>query len=102
MMKSDAGTLILKEQECDGTYDASVFIKSEKFMTSGFVATFQESASTVYRKAIDMIMEKYATNADYLQSFVYTENGKETTFWLIVDDYGEGHFVLTALLPSEY
>lgn len=93
------GKIVLNDQECEGTYD---FHKTEKYMTKGFQSTFGDEANEIYANAINMIMEKYPTNADRFQTLVYTLDGMKTKFWLIIDDYGNGVHVLTALLPEEY
>ena len=43
-------------------------------------------------------MEKYPNNADYLQVLYYDD----TKFYLIVDNYDNGRYILTVLLPEEY
>lgn len=47
-------------------------------------------------------MEKYPTNADRFQVLHYDNDNTITKYWLIIDDYGNGVYVLTALLPEEY
>ena len=96
------GTIKLNDQECEGSYDSNIISNSEKYMTNGFNATFDKETPIIFKKAIDMIIEKYPTNADYLQTFTYSLDGEEIRFWIMIDDYGNGRYVLTALLPEEY
>lgn len=93
------GTIKLNDQECEDTLN---FHNTEKYMTKGFSSTFGDEANEIYQKAIDLIMEQYPNNADRFQTLTYTLDNEEIRFWLIVDDYGNGRYVLTALLPEEY
>lgn len=89
------GTITLNDQECEGTYN---FGNTEKYMTKGFKNRFGDEAEELIAQSIEKIMEKYPNNADYLQVLYYDD----TKFYLIVDNYGNGRYILTVLLPEEY
>lgn len=89
------GNIILNDQECECSID---FRNTEKYMTKGFKSKFGDEAEELFSQSIDMIMEKYPNNADYLQVLCY----EDIKYYLIVDDYGNGRYILTALLPEEY
>lgn len=89
------GNIILNDQECEGSIN---FRNTEKYMTKGFKSKFGDEAEELFSQSIDMIMEKYPNNADYLQVLCY----EDIKYYLIVDDYGNGRYILTALLPEEY
>lgn len=93
------GTITLSDQECEGAYD---FRNTEKYMTKGFKSKFGDEAEELFSQSIDMIMEKYPNNADRFQVLHYDNDNTITKYWLIIDDYGNGVYVLTALLPEEY
>ena len=93
------GTITLSDQECEGTYD---FVKTEKYMTKGFKSKFGDEADELFTQSIEKIMEKYPTNADRFQVLHYDNDNTITKYLLIIDDYGNGVYVLTALLPEEY
>lgn len=92
------GNIILNDQECEGSIN---FRNTEKYMTKGFKSKFGDEAEELFSQSIDMIMEKYPSNADRVQ-VLYYDNDSITKYWLIIDDYGNGVYVLTALLPEEY
>lgn len=92
------GNIVLKDQECEGSYD---FRNTTKYMTKGFKSKFGDEAEELFSQSIDIIMEKYPSNADRVQ-VLYYDNDSITKYWLIIDDYGNGVYVLTALLPEEY
>ena len=89
------GTITLNDQECEGTYN---FLNTEKYMTKGFKNRFGDEAEELIAQSIETIVERYQNNADYLQVLYYDN----TKYYLIVDDYGNDRYVLTALLPEEY
>ena len=93
------GTILVKDQECDGAFD---FRKSIKCMTKGFQNKFGDDASEVFLASIAAIAEKYPDNADYLQVLNLDKDGASIKYWMILDDYGNGNHVVTALLPEEY
>ena len=93
------GTITLSDQECAGTYD---FTKATPYMTNGFKHRFGEEAEELILQSVKTVMEKYSDNADYLQVLQYTRDDITTKYWLIIDDYGNGVYILTALLPEEY
>lgn len=93
------GKITLCEQECDGIYN---FVKTEKYMTKGFKSKFGEEAGELFTQSIKKIMEKYPTNAGRFQVLHYENDNTITWYWLIIDDYRNGTYVLTALLPEEY
>lgn len=89
------GMITLNDQECEGTYN---FGNTEKYMTKGFKNRFGDEAEELIAQSIETIVERYQNNADYLQVLYYDN----TKYYLIVDNYGNGRYVLTALLPEEY
>ena len=89
------GTITLSDQECEAAYD---FRNTEKYMTKGFKSKFGDESEELFSQSIDMIMEKYPNNADYFQVLCY----EDIKYYLIVDDYSNGRYILTALLPEEY
>lgn len=89
------GMITLNDQECEGTYN---FLNTEKYMTKGFKNRFGDEAEELIAQSIETIVERYQNNADYLQVLYYDN----TKYYLIVDNYGNGRYVLTALLPEEY
>lgn len=97
------GKLYLNNQECEGNYN---FIDvAESYMTQGFAKKFGNEAKEIFSKALWMIAEKYPNTADYLQTFVYELGDKEEDkirFWMILDEYKNGIYIVTALLPEEY
>ena len=93
------GKIILNDQECAGSID---FRNTEKYMTKGFKSKFGDEADELFTQSIEKIMEKYPTNADRFQVLHYDNDNTITKYWLIIDDYGNGVYVLTALLPEEY
>lgn len=93
------GIITLCEQECEAGYD---FAKTKKVMTKGFANQFGHEAEEIVHRSIEKIMKKYPNNADAFQVLYYNDNNTCTKYYLIVDDYGNGTYVLTALLPEEY
>lgn len=93
------GTITLNDQEYEGTYD---FLNTEKYMTKGFKNRFGDEAEELMLKSIETIMERYPENADRFQTLQYTSDNITAKYWLIIDDYGNGVYILTALLPEEY
>ena len=93
------GTITLNDQEREGTYD---FTKAALYMTRGFKHKFGDEAEELILKSIETIMERYPDNADYFQTLQYTSDNITTKYWLIIDDYGNKTYILTALLPEEY
>ena len=93
------GNIILNDQECEWSID---FRNTEKYMTKGFKSKFGDEADELFTQSIEKIMEKYPTNADRFQVLHYDNDNTITKYWLIIDDYGNGVYVLTALLPEEY
>lgn len=71
-------------------------------MTKGFQNKFGDNASGILLVSIAAIAEKYPDNADYLQVLTYDKDGVKTKYWVILDNYGNGNYVVTALLPEEY
>ena len=49
------GNIVLKDQECEGSYD---FRNTTKYMTKGFKSKFGDEAEELFSQSIDMIMEK--------------------------------------------
>lgn len=92
-------TITVEDQECEGAFD---FRKSAKCMTKGFQNKFGDNASGILLVSIAAIAEKYPDNADYLQVLTYDKDGVKIKYWMILDDYGNGNHVVTALLPEEY
>lgn len=89
------GKLIHKPQEQKGIYN---FADASLYVSRGFYETFRDEQYELVLTAVRMITEKYGAEADYLQVFVYEENGMQTKFWGIHD--GDGH--VTFLLPEDY
>lgn len=89
------GEVYIKEQEVSGNY---IFTGVEMYMTCGFKETFEEEAAEVAFVALNLILERYPKNADYLQVFEYhREDEKIVRFWCINDvDH------ITFLLPEDY
>lgn len=71
-------------------------------MTKGFKRKFGDEAQELILKSIETIIERYLDNADYFQTLQYTRDNITTKYWLIIDDYENGTYILTALLPEEY
>ena len=89
------GKVKIKKQECEGNYK---FIDVKQYMTCGFQNAFGEEATLIVFTALELILEQYPNNADYLQIFEYEyPNKKIIRFWCIHD---ETH--ITFLLPEEY
>lgn len=95
------GTVIYNEQEQNGNY---TFAGTEKYMTSNFLHTFGEVlAHVLYAKAVEMVIEKHPSNADYFQTFEYHyPDGRSVRFWIILDERENGCNILTALMPEDY
>jgi len=89
------GKICIKEQEVSGNY---IFTGVRMYMTCGFKGAFGGEASEVAFAALNLILEKYPKNADYLQIFEYhCEDLGSVRFWCINDvDH------ITFLLPEEY
>ena len=89
------GKVKIKKQECEGNYK---FTDVKQYMTCGFQNAFGEEALLIVILALELILEQYPNNADYLQKFEYEcPNKKIIRFWCIHD---KTH--ITFLLPEEY
>lgn len=91
--------IILKPQSQDGNLS---FQNAYCVMTSHFAQTFGNKAEQIMLTAKKMVEETYHDNADYFQSFVYTDAKINRKFWLICDEHADGLLVLTAMLPEDY
>lgn len=99
------GKLYLNNQECESIYNFSSVNISEMYMTQGFANKFGDEAKEIYAEALRLVTQKYHNTADYLQTFVYElgeDKEEKIRFWLMLDDYGNDVWVITALLPDEY
>lgn len=89
------GKVHINDQEKSGNY---LFTGVGLYMTCGFQNLFGETASTVALTALELILQKYPNNADYLQTFEFcNDNGMKQRFWCIND---VDHIIF--LLPEEY